>query len=183
MNYHKDLRLDELGISSDEEAEEPEFENVTECYKMLQNSPKIQTLISQRRSATEPSCLQGNSDPDHHAGQETGDRPGMEIPTGEVPVYCDCCPQRPKKMAVIQPHAIQIISRRSGRKHIARIPIRHRPSSSPVLGLTGVGKMGLQLRSGHSNSVIPSVARNLKSITARPDGQGNACIVTENQTG
>ena len=43
--------------------------------------------------------------------------------TGEVPVYCDCCLHRPKKMAVIQPDAIQIISRRSGRKHIVRIPL------------------------------------------------------------
>ncbi len=42
---------------------------------------------------------------------------------GEVPVYCDCCPHHPKKMAVIQPDAIQIISRRSGRKHVARIPL------------------------------------------------------------
>ena len=41
----------------------------------------------------------------------------------EVPVYCDCCPHRPKKMAVLQPDAVQIISRRSGRKHIVRIPI------------------------------------------------------------
>ncbi len=31
--------------------------------------------------------------------------------------------------------------------------------------------------------VIPSVARNLKSITARPDAQSHACIVTENQPG
>ena len=50
--------------------------------------------------------------------------------TGEVPVYCDCCPHRPKKMAVIQPDAIQIISRRSGKKHIARIPIPHLPLPS-----------------------------------------------------
>ena len=34
-----------------------------------------------------------------------------------------------------------------------------------------------------SLSVIPSVARNLKSITARPDGQSRDCIVTEIQTG
>ena len=52
-------------------------------------------------------------------------RPTGEVPTGEVPVYCDCCPHRPKKMAVIQPDAIQIISRRSGKKHIVRIPISH----------------------------------------------------------
>ena len=138
MNYCNDFRIDELGISSSEEAEEPEFENVTKCYKVLQNSQKIQTRVPRRRSADEPSRPQGNLDPDRHAGQETGDSPrsdpntlypdpppGMELPTGEVPVYCDCCPQMPKKMAVIQPHAIQIISRRSGRKHIARIPIRH----------------------------------------------------------
>ena len=42
---------------------------------------------------------------------------------GEVPVYCDCCPHRPKKMAVLQPDAVQIISRRSGKKHIVRIPL------------------------------------------------------------
>ena len=48
---------------------------------------------------------------------------GTLRPTGEVPVYCDCCPHRPKKMAVIQPDAIQIISRRSGKKHVARIPL------------------------------------------------------------
>ena len=48
-------------------------------------------------------------------------------PTGEVPVYCDCCPHRPKKMAVIRPDAIQIISRRSGRKHVARIPLPPAP--------------------------------------------------------
>ena len=42
---------------------------------------------------------------------------------------------------------------------------------------------------GHRNTVtpstplyIPSAARNLKSITARPDAQSHACIVTENQT-
>ncbi len=58
-------------------------------------------------------------------------RPTGEFrPTGEVPVYCDCCPHRPKKMAVIQPDAIQIISRRSGSKHIARIPIPHLPLPS-----------------------------------------------------
>ena len=58
----------------------------------------------------------------------TGEVPNGEFrPVGETPVYCDCCPHRPKKMAVIQPDAIQIISRRSGRKHIARIPL------SPVL--------------------------------------------------
>ena len=50
--------------------------------------------------------------------------------TGEVPVYCDCCPYRPKKMAVIQPDAIQIISRHSGKKHIAHIPIPHLPLPS-----------------------------------------------------
>ena len=44
---------------------------------------------------------------------------------GEVPVYCDCCPHRPKKMAVLQPDAVQIISRRSGKKHIVHIPISH----------------------------------------------------------
>ena len=51
---------------------------------------------------------------------------------GEFPVYCDCCPHRPKKMAVIQPDAIQIISRRSGRKHIARIPLSPTPHPSNV---------------------------------------------------
>ena len=50
-------------------------------------------------------------------------RPTGEVPTGEVPVYCDCCPHRPKKMAVLQPDAVQIISRRSGKKHIVRIPL------------------------------------------------------------
>ena len=56
-------------------------------------------------------------------------RPNGEFrPTDEFPVYCDCCPHRPKKMAVIQPDAIQIISRRSGRKHVARIPL---PSPIP----------------------------------------------------
>ena len=48
---------------------------------------------------------------------------GALRPTGEVPIYCDCCPHRPKKMAVLQPDAIQIISRRSGKKHIVRIPL------------------------------------------------------------
>ena len=48
---------------------------------------------------------------------------GTLRPTGEVPVYCDCCPHRPKKMAVLQPDAVQIISRRSGKKHIVRIPL------------------------------------------------------------
>ena len=52
--------------------------------------------------------------------------------TGAVPVYCDCCPHRPKKMAVIQPDAIQIISRRSGRKHIVRIPLSPTPHPSDV---------------------------------------------------
>ena len=46
-----------------------------------------------------------------------------EPTTPEIPVYCDCCPHRPKKMAVLQPDAVQIISRRSGKKHIARIPL------------------------------------------------------------
>ena len=56
--------------------------------------------------------------------------PGAQNPApgfGEVPVYCLCCPHRPKKMAVIQPDAIQIISRRSGRKHVARIPLHIPP--------------------------------------------------------
>ena len=67
---------------------------------------------------TRPSRLTGEVRP-------TGEiRPTGEVrPTGEFPVYCDCCPHRPKKMAVIQPDAIQIISRRSGRKHIVRIPL------------------------------------------------------------
>ncbi len=64
-----------------------------------------------------------------HTIRPTGEvSTGTIRPTGEVPVYCDCCPRRPKKMAVIQPDAIQIISRRSGKKHIVRIPlppIRH----------------------------------------------------------
>ena len=52
------------------------------------------------------------------------DRRGPDrLGPGEVSVYCDCCPHRPKKMAVIQPDAIQIISRRSGKKHIVRIPL------------------------------------------------------------
>ena len=55
-------------------------------------------------------------------------RPTGEVPIGEIPVYCDCCPHRPKKMAVIQPDAIQIISRRSGKKHIVRIPHATDPS-------------------------------------------------------
>ncbi len=57
--------------------------------------------------------------------------PSTRNPTpgvGEAAVYCDCCPHRPKKMAVIQPDAIQIVSRRSGRKHIVRIPL-HNPLS------------------------------------------------------
>ena len=33
----------------------------------------------------------------------------------------------------------------------------------------------------HHLSVIPSAARNLKSITARPDGQSHACTVTKNE--
>ena len=49
---------------------------------------------------------------------------------GEAAVYCDCCPHRPKKMAVIRPDAIQIISRRSGRKHIVRIPLNNPLSRS-----------------------------------------------------
>ena len=54
-------------------------------------------------------------------------RPTGEVRrTGEVGVYCDCCPHRPKKMAVIQPDAIQIIGRRSGKKHIVRIPFPNR---------------------------------------------------------
>ena len=62
-------------------------------------------------------------------------RPTGEVrPNGEFPVYCDCCPHRPKKMAVIQPDAIQIISRRSGRKHIVRIPL-HNPLSRSGRGL------------------------------------------------
>ena len=55
---------------------------------------------------------------------------GAIRPNGEFPVYCDCCPHRPKKMAVIQPDAIQIISRRSGKKHIARIPLSPNPHPS-----------------------------------------------------
>ena len=62
----------------------------------------------------------------------------------EVPVYCDCCPHRPKKMAVIQPDAIQIISRRSGKKHIVRIPISHirhsheKPPQGPHKGIPDI---------------------------------------------
>ena len=61
--------------------------------------------------------------------------PSTQSPTpgvGEAAVYCDCCPHRPKKMAVIQPDGIQIISRRSGRKHIARIPLSPTPQPSAV---------------------------------------------------
>ena len=67
-----------------------------------------------------------NPTPDTQHRQFTPDRRGP----GEVPVYCDCCPHRPKKMAVIQPNAIQIISRRSGKKHIARIPLSPTPHRS-----------------------------------------------------
>ena len=112
---------------------------------MKQNATQIQALPPQHRSPAEPSLPQGDSSSGHNSGQEAGDHtrsdpstlfpdPGMVLPTGEVAVYCDCCPHKPKKMAVIQPHTIQIISRRSGRKHIARIPIRHLPSPSPVRG-------------------------------------------------
>ncbi len=64
-------------------------------------------------------------------------RPTGEVPNGEVPVYCDCCPNRPKKMAVVQPDAIQIISRRSGKKHIARIPLHtsHSPHNTPTVSV------------------------------------------------
>ena len=62
-------------------------------------------------------------------------------PTGEVPVYCDCCPHHPKKMAAIQPDAIQIISRRSGKKHIVRIPLlpngHSREGTSPRTPIRG----------------------------------------------
>ena len=63
--------------------------------------------------------------PSTYSSSPTGEfRPTGEVrPIGEIPVYCDCCPHRPKKMAVIQPDAIQIISRRSGKKHIVRIPL------------------------------------------------------------
>ena len=67
-------------------------------------------------------------------------RPNGEArPTGEVPVYCRC-PHRPKKMAVIQPD--EIISRRSGRKHIVHIPLhnplsRSREKAGPVLDSWG----------------------------------------------
>ena len=72
--------------------------------------------------------------------------PGTQHPAprvGETPVYCDCCPHRPKKMAVIQPDAIQIISRRSGRKHIARIPLlpnRHSRAPSVIPAEAGIQK-------------------------------------------
>ena len=62
-----------------------------------------------------------NPTPNTQHRHVTPDRRGP----GEVPVYCDCCPHRPKKMAVLQPDAVQIISRRSGKKHIVRIPISH----------------------------------------------------------
>ena len=78
-----------------------------------------------------------NPTPNTQHRHVTPDRRGP----GEVPVYCDCCPHRPKKMAVIQPDAIQIISRRSGRKHIVRIPlspIRHSPEgTSPRTPIRG----------------------------------------------
>ena len=71
-------------------------------------------------------------------------RPNGEFrPTGEVPVYCDCCPHRPKKMAVIQPDTIQIISRRSGKKHIARIPLlpnRHSRTPPVIPAEAGIQK-------------------------------------------
>ena len=48
-------------------------------------------------------------------------RHASERERGEVPVYCDCCPTRPRKMAVIWNGEIQIIARRSGKKHRARL--------------------------------------------------------------
>lgn len=47
----------------------------------------------------------------------------------EIPVYCDCCSTAPKKMAVLHIDAIEIVARRSGKKHRVRF---HLPRDSPA---------------------------------------------------
>lgn len=39
----------------------------------------------------------------------------------QIPIYCDCCSTAPKKMAVIHDGSIEIIARRSGKKHRVRV--------------------------------------------------------------
>ena len=47
----------------------------------------------------------------------------------EIPIYCDCCSTAPKKMAVLHIDAIEIVARRSGKKHRVRF---HLPRDSPA---------------------------------------------------
>jgi len=109
----------------------------TQCPKMTHSNEKIPTpsASSATSAVSSGSFLRSTL---YFLPQEQpsmNPTPGTQNPSpgvGEVPVYCDCCPHRPKKMAVIQPDAIQIISRRSGRKHIARIPLTSTPHPSHV---------------------------------------------------
>lgn len=39
----------------------------------------------------------------------------------QTPIYCDCCSTAPKKMAVLHHDSIEIIARRSGKKHRVRL--------------------------------------------------------------
>lgn len=54
----------------------------------------------------------------------TASTPGRTPRPAEIPIYCDCCPHHPKKMAVLHDDAIVIIARRSGAKHHVRIPLK-----------------------------------------------------------
>lgn len=47
----------------------------------------------------------------------------------QIPVYCDCCSTAPKKMAVLHHDSIEIIARRSGKKHRVRIRL---PTNTPA---------------------------------------------------
>ena len=39
----------------------------------------------------------------------------------QIPIYCDCCSTAPKKMAILHHDSIEIIARRSGKKHRVRL--------------------------------------------------------------
>ena len=56
----------------------------------------------------------------------------------------------------------------------------HISSGLSPAGLTGVGKTKLYLWPGPCRSVIPSAARNLKSITTRPDSHCRVYLITNN---
>ncbi len=39
------------------------------------------------------------------------------------PIFCDCCPHAPKKMAVLQGGVMEIVGRHGGKKHRVKVDL------------------------------------------------------------